>query len=253
MGGEVSSNEARIAIVSDVHGSLTALEAVIADLRRTSPDLVVQAGDLALMGPQPAEVIDRVREFGWPSIAGNTDALLWRPEEHAQQLAQAPRLAPLLRLLFDEYAPFTRDQLTDERIAWLRRLPEQWQLGDLAVVHASPGNLWRAPMPDAPDEELLGVYARAGVTYAAYGHIHRPFVRHVGDGWIANSGSVGMPWDGDPRASYLLIDGPSVEIIRIAYDVERDTALMRSRSHPDAERLNEMRRIGRYVPPPADQ
>lgn len=58
----MSSNEARIAIVSDVHGSLTALEAVIADLRRTSLDLVVQAVDLALMGPQP-EVIDRVREI----------------------------------------------------------------------------------------------------------------------------------------------------------------------------------------------
>jgi predicted phosphodiesterase len=67
----------RIAILSDVHGNLTALDAVIADLRDTSPDLVIQAGDLATHGNRPAEVI--VREHGWTGVHGNTDALLWAP------------------------------------------------------------------------------------------------------------------------------------------------------------------------------
>ena len=85
----------RVALVSDVHGNLTALEAVVADLRRRAPDLVVHGGDLALMGPRPAEVIDRIRELGWPGVVGNTDELLWRPHEYERQLARAPRLARL--------------------------------------------------------------------------------------------------------------------------------------------------------------
>jgi len=91
----------RVAVVSDIHGNLTALEAVVADLRRRGADIVVHGGDLALMGPRPAEVVDRIRELGWSGVVGNTDELLWRPGEHARQLARAPALAALLALLFD--------------------------------------------------------------------------------------------------------------------------------------------------------
>src|SRR5437763_17121125 len=101
----------RIAIVSDIHGNLTALEAVIADLETREPDLTLQGGDLALMGAQPAEVVDRVRELGWPGVVGNTDELLWQPGEHDRQKQRAPALQPLLDLLFETYAPVTRDLL----------------------------------------------------------------------------------------------------------------------------------------------
>lgn len=67
----------RIAVLSDIHGNLRALEAVLGDLRRQAPDLVVHAGDLALNGPRPAEVVDRVRELDWPGARGNADELLW--------------------------------------------------------------------------------------------------------------------------------------------------------------------------------
>ena len=63
----------RVALVSDVHGNLTALEAVVADIGRRGVDMTVHGGDLALMGPRPAEVVDRVRELGWPGVVGNTD------------------------------------------------------------------------------------------------------------------------------------------------------------------------------------
>jgi predicted phosphodiesterase len=69
----------RVAIVSDVHGSLSALDAVVTDIERRAPDLVMHGGDLVLMGPQPAEVVDRIRELGWPGVVGNTDEVLWRP------------------------------------------------------------------------------------------------------------------------------------------------------------------------------
>src|SRR5947209_1572295 len=149
----------RVALVSDIHGNLTALEAVIADLDRRGADLVVHGGDLALMGPRPAEVIDRVRELGWRGVVGNTDELLWRPAEHQRQLERTPVLAALLALLFDTYAPDTRERVGEERLAWLAALPAEHQTDELTVVHAQPGDLWRAPTPDATDTELFSTYA----------------------------------------------------------------------------------------------
>jgi putative phosphoesterase len=239
----------RLAVVSDVHGNLTALDAVAADLERQGVDAVVQGGDLALMGPRPAEVVDRIRELGWDGIAGNTDELLWRPEERGRQEQIAPKLRPVLELLFEEYAPFTRELLGEERIGWLRGLPLELERDGLVVVHASPGDLWRAPMPDADDDRLRATYGGLGAPVVAYGHIHRPFVRALGELTVANSGSVGMPWDGDPRASYLLVDGERVRVMRVEYDVEAEARLLARSGHPDVERLIEMRRTGSFVRP----
>jgi 3',5'-cyclic AMP phosphodiesterase CpdA len=148
----------RLAVVTDVHGNLTALEAIVSDVRRRGVDRVVHGGDLALMGPRPAEVVDLIRELGWPGVLGNTDELLWRPEEQARQRDRAPRLKTLLQWLFEAYAPDTRERLGEERLAWLRELPPELHIGDITLVHAAPGDLWRAPMPDARDQELEGAY-----------------------------------------------------------------------------------------------
>jgi putative phosphoesterase len=241
----------RVAVVSDIHGSLTALEAIVADLRRRSPDAVVHGGDVALMGPQPAEVIDRLRELGWPGVVGNTDELLWRPDVREEQMRAAPKLRRIIELLFDDYAPSTLERLDAEQLAWLRDLPPELRVDDLVVVHAAPGNLWRAPMPDASDAELEETYAPLAAGQVVYGHIHRPHVRTLDSVVVANSGSASMPWDGDPRASYLLIDDGRVEVVRVDYDIERDAQLLSSSGHPDAERLIAMRRSGRFVAPAA--
>jgi putative phosphoesterase len=237
----------RVAIVSDIHGNLTALEAVIADISRRGVDRVVHGGDLALIGCQPAEVIDRVRELGWSGIVGNTDELLWRPEQHEAQLRSSPKLHALLHVLFDEYAPATRELLDDERLAWLRQLPSEHRDQDLLLVHASPGDLWRAPSPDADNETLAETYGLCGASTVVYGHIHRPYVRQLDQLTIANSGSIGSPFDGDPRASYLLLESGRAEVIRVQYDIEREIDLMRRSDHPDRDRIAEMRRRGKFV------
>ncbi len=239
----------RVAIVSDVHGNLTAFDAVLADIRREAPDLVLHGGDLALMGAQPAEVVDRVRELGWPGVVGNTDEVLWRPQEQARQEELAPKLGVLLRLIFQEYAPATLALLGEERVRWLRELPAEHRLEDLVLVHAAPGDLWRAPMPDAEDDELSAVYAPLHAATAVYGHIHRPYTRALTQLTVVNSGSVGMPWDGDPRACYLLLEDGRPRLVRVAYDVEREAALLLGIGYPDARRLVEMRRRGAFIRP----
>jgi hypothetical protein len=228
---------------------LTALEAVIADLERLGPDVVVHGGDLALMGPRPAEVVDRVRELGWPGVVGNTEEALWRPDEHDRLRDEAPALSPLLDLIFGAYVPDTRERLGDDELAWLQELPREHREDDFAIVHASPGNLWRAPMPNADDEELATTFGPLGATLAAYCHIHQPFVRVLDNLEVANAGSVGMPFDGDPRASYLLVDDGKPEIVRVEYDVEEEVRALHDAGHPDAARLAEMRRSGRFVAP----
>jgi diadenosine tetraphosphatase ApaH/serine/threonine PP2A family protein phosphatase len=211
-------------------------------------DRVLQGGDLALGGWQPAEVVDRVRELGWPGVVGNTDELLWRPEALAEQLERAPKLESLLRVIFEEHAPATRELLGEGRIDWMHSLPGEVEDDELALLHAAPGDLWRSPMPDDRDADLLKAYAELDARLVVYGHIHRPYVRDLGSMTVANSGSVGAPYDGDPRASFLLVDDDGVpEVVRVQYDIEREAAGLLASGYPGADRIAESRRRGEYV------
>ena len=82
----------RIAVVSDIHGNRTAFEAVLADLRQSSPDLILHGGDLANGGANPAEVVDRIRDLGWQGVIGNTDEILPMPEVLTEFANQTPKL-----------------------------------------------------------------------------------------------------------------------------------------------------------------
>jgi len=239
----------RTAVVSDVHGNLAALEAVIADVRRAAPDLVVHGGDAAVLGARPAEVVDRLRELGWPGVAGNTDELLWDPAVRARQERRAPRLRDWLGVLFGTLGPWAAERLGDDRIAWLRAQPPEWRLEGTRVVHASPGDLWRAPMPGAGDGELAAVYGAAGVRAAVYGHVHRPYVRAMDGLTVANAGSAGLPWDGDPRASYVLLDGGVAEVRRVEYDLGRARRDLDDAGFPLAGWLAAVQREARFTRP----
>ncbi len=211
----------RIAVVSDIHGNRTAFEAVLADLRQTSPDLILHGGDLADAGASPVDIIDRIRDLGWPGVAGNTDEMLFRPESLEEFARQSPKLAPLFATI-GEMAQATREALGEERLGWLRGLPRAQVHGPVALVHASPESLWRAPAPEADDAGLQSVYGALGPPVAVYGHIHRPYIRSVCGMTVANSGSAGLPYDGDRRAAYLLLDGSEPAIRRVEYDVDRE-------------------------------
>jgi putative phosphoesterase len=209
----------RIAIVSDVHGNLVALEAVLADLEEVKPDLVVHGGDLAWRGPRPAECVDRIRERGWAGVIGNMDRAL---ETHRHEHSVG----------------WTAERLGTERNAWLQSQPMEWRDEDrLALVHAVPGDLWQAVLPDADDGELQAIYGPLGARVAVYCHIHRPYVREIGGLTVANTGSVGLPYDGDPRSSYLLVTDGHCENRRVAYDLERAVAEVEAVGQPGAAKI----------------
>src|SRR6266567_1863042 len=175
----------RIAILSDVHGNRTAFEAVLGDLQQTSPDLILHGGDLADGGASPAEIVDRIRDLGWPGVLGNTDEMLARPESLREFATQSPKLQPLFAVI-EEMAVATREALGEERLAWLGGLPRSRIHPPMALVHASPESPWRAPAPEASDAELESVYSPLGQPIVIYAHIHRPYIRGVSGMVVAN-------------------------------------------------------------------
>ncbi len=225
----------KLAIVSDIHGNLAALDAVLADLDQVRPDRIVQGGDLVVNGPRPAECLASVRERGWAGIRGNTDQALWDRQSHPVP----PAMAPL--------ADWARDHLSDNDLNWLKSQPLEWRdAGEVALVHAVPGDVWSVVPAGAPDQQLRSTYGPLGARLAVYCHIHVPFVRRVADDLtVANTGSVGLSFDGDPRAAYLLVEDGTATTRRVAYDLERAIHDLGASGHPAAAHLEQSYREAR--------
>lgn len=233
----------RVAVVSDIHGNRTALEAVLADVRQMSPDLVLHGGDLADPGSSPLEVVDRIRDLGWQGVMGNTDEMLVQPdslEDFAKQSAAPSALWATIR----DLASATRTQLGGERLEWLRKLPLLAATPGFALVHATPKSCWRAPAAEATDADLESIYGELGQPIVAFGHTHVPAVRSMNGRLklLINTGSVGLPYDGDPRASYLLLDPNTPSIRRVEYSVEKELKALLSCGLPGAEWIARMLR-----------
>ncbi len=225
----------RIAIVSDIHGNRTAFEAVLADLRQTSPDLILHGGDLADGGASPVEIVDRIRDLGWQGVIGNTDEMLAMPES-LEEFANQSSAPPSLWVAIREMAAATREALGEERLTWLRALPRAQIHAPMALVHASPESRWRAPAPEASDAELESVYSPLGQPIAVYAHIHRSYIRSVSGMIVANTGSVSLSYNGDRRAAYLLLDeSEPTTIRRVQYDVDRELKALAACGLPHAD------------------
>lgn len=134
-------------------------------------------------------------------------------------------------------AEATRSVLGTERLSWLGELPVAMTQPGFAVVHASPQSCWKAPPGRSSDMELARIYCPLGQPIVAFGHTHLPVIREMGGPLklLINAGSVGLPYDGDPRASYLLLEGNTTVIRRIEYSVEQELKRLSSSALPHAD------------------
>ena len=224
----------RTAILSDIHGNLTALEAVLRDIRRCGVDRILHGGDLADSGSSPAEVVDLLRAHSIDGVAGNTDELLSRPASLEEAAERMPALLPLCAPIA-EMAAASRELLGDERVAWLASMPSELVSDQFTLVHASPGDLWRSPRPEDPDTAFLAAFGSLGAATVVYGHTHIPHLRTLPSCCVANSGSVGMPLDGDPRAGWLLFEDAQLTTVRIEYDVNAEIQRRKRSPIPHAD------------------
>jgi predicted phosphodiesterase len=216
---------ARVAVLSDIHGNATALEEVRKAIRREKPDAVIVAGDFVMNGPQPAAAIDGVRELeaeGAIVVQGNTDVAV----ADFDYSAAFPWLTDGVPETFRAAAEWAHDELGDERLAWLRRLPSERRLmldeTMLLACHASPGSQTQGFDQALDPSVILERVSRTDARIICCGHTHLPEVRDLGWKMIVNAGSAGYVFDGDPTASWALVvvDGESVtaEIRRQEFD-----------------------------------
>jgi predicted phosphodiesterase len=227
-----------IAVLGDIHGNLWALEAVLAEVDRLRPEHVVVAGDLALGGPRPAECVASIRRRGYPTIRCNTDEWL---------TGQPKRVHDVIT--------WTSAQLGLENRRYLAGLPFLWRLPhdseDLVVVHATPWIVSDLVAPDAPIELASRVLDEANAAVVVYGHIHIAYVRAIGKDLLVNAGSVGLPFDGDSRASYVTLEasgnGWKATLRRVSYRVDEAAKAARASDNPEgtlwARRLEAASRV----------
>jgi predicted phosphodiesterase len=216
---------ARVAVLSDVHGNLEALTAVRAALKKERPDAVVIAGDHVLQGPDPAGVVDALREMeasGATIVQGNTDVAV----ADFDYAAAFPSFTDGVPDTVRDAVEWAHDALGDDRVAWLRRLPAERRLmlddTMLLACHASPGSQTQGFDAQLDPSVVLERMSRTDARVICCGHTHLPEVRDLGWKIIVNDGSAGYVFDGDPTASWALveIDGTEVraEIRRAEFD-----------------------------------
>ncbi len=239
----MSPNRSRIAVISDIHGNLTALNAVLADIRARGIDRIFNLGDLDGKGPDGPEVIDQCRDVCDVNLFGNWDDLMTRPD------AQNPAVR------------WHQARLGPDRIAWLRQLPTtlDFRLSGrhIRLFHASAQGIWHRVFPHNDHDVLLAMfdnttftgYDHASPDVVGYGDIHHAFIMPFftpKNKTLFNAGSVGNPLD-EPRATYVILEGEwdgeswdapfSIELVRLPYDVESVIQRARALNMPQTEAL----------------
>jgi predicted phosphodiesterase len=214
----------RIAALSDVHGNAAALEAVLADIAREKPDALMVAGDLVLNGPEPALVIDVLRSLagdGALIIGGNTDIAV----ADFDYAAAFPWMIDGVPDAIVDAAEWAHEAIGEERLDWLRRLPAErrWRTDDDTLVlacHGSPGSQTSGFDQHLDPSVTIERVARTDARVIVCGHTHLPEVRDLGWKVIVNDGSAGYVFDGDPTASWALID---IEDDEVRAEIRRTT------------------------------
>ena len=225
-----ATDMSRIAILADIHGNLPALEAVTKDLERRPVDEILVGGDLVGRGPGGSSVIAAVRERGWPSIRGNHEDYL---------LDFYHRRVPEDWWQADEWAAsrWMAAELSRQDVGYIESLPYSMtsrREPGLYLAHGTPRSANEGLGPWSSDRTLERHLSAIAQDLLVVAHTHRPMLREVACGRVVNVGSVGLPFNGDRRAQYAVLerDGEAgdwvVDFRRVAYDLEETLAIYRS-------------------------
>jgi len=224
-----------VALIGDIHANLPALQAVLDHAHQQDVNAIWNIGDIVGYGPFPNGVVKRLRKEDVLSIIGNYD--LKALDINGKKRKWLNKRDPLKILAFR----WAYKNLSKKGRKYLRSLPEEarfkWEGKRILLTHASPASNKEVLDTTTPEERLRELAQMAQADLIVCGHSHRPFVRQVDDVWFINTGSVGRPDDGDPRATYAVLWISSGEIgvehFRVPYDVEMSTAAIRENHLPE--------------------
>jgi putative phosphoesterase len=233
----------RLALISDIHGNLPALERLLAELERERVDQIVCLGDVAV-GPQPIETLDRLQALGCPTVMGNWDACLLGAETQVHgEIAE----------MLGDVCTWSAAQLSPAQQEYVRGFKDthEVRLDDnltLLAFHGSPRSFNDYIYATTSDDELETMFAGHEADVYAGGHTHFQMFRRLGECVVVNAGSVGQPFRrrqaGMMRlsawAEYCVVDYDDgrlrVELRRVPLDVESIAQMVRASGMPDAER-----------------
>ena len=212
----------RVAVLSDIHGVLPALEAVLAEPDVATADRIVLTGDIAA-GPQPVEVLDLLVSLG--------DRVTWvRGNADREMVARRQGLESTIP---DPIAPWSADQLRADQVDRLAALPLSVTLpvrglGDVLFCHATPRDDEEVVLVDSRPDRWAEVFADISASTVVCGHTHMPFVRLTHGTLVVNPGSVGMPY-GRAGAHWALL-GPGVQLRHTRFDLDAACARIAAES-----------------------
>jgi putative phosphoesterase len=225
----------KLAIVSDIHGNLPALEAVLADIRLHDVDAVYCLGDLVGYAPFPNEVVDRIRRERIPTIMGNYDDGVGFDRDECGCAYREPEE----KARGDLSLAWTKAHTTPENKAFLQLLHHELRFEAngkrVLLVHGSPRKMNEYLFEDRPLASFERLAASSNADVIAYGHTHKPYTKLVKAALFLNVGSVGKPKDGDWRACYALLEAGAsepVRFVRVAYDLKQVTDAIRRSDLP---------------------
>ncbi|MEK4936046.1 metallophosphatase family protein [Bacillus pseudomycoides] len=228
----------KIAVISDIHGNIPALEAVLEDIKLRGIERIICLGDLVGKGPHSSEAIEVIRKECEHVVMGNWDDFITRPSEF-------------------ETLQWHQKQLSEEQLNYLRELPfsiEFIMSGKLIrMFHASPRSLYERVQPGAPSEQRISLFENSDLTeniegerepdVVCYGDIHQAYVQNFRGKTLCNVGSVGNPLE-ITQASYLIFEGVygqkeaasfSIQLVRVPYDIELAIRLAREEEMPEID------------------
>lgn len=217
----------RIAVISDIHGNVPALEAVLEDLAGQDVDEVLVGGDLVGRGPQGTAVVRRISELGWDTIRGNH-------EEYLLEFRGGKVPAEWLHAAEWSAARWMAAELGTREARWIDSLPFSLTsrlAPGLRLVHGTPRSTREGIGPWLSDRRVGEHWAAVDEELLVCAHTHRPLQREVAGGLVVNVGSVGLPFNRDQRAQYAIFEPPDagggaerpwrVELRGVLYDLDR--------------------------------